>query len=76
MSKEVYVVATVRHCNGEELFSDIILVTDNIRKAKIIKYQIKKRKPILNLNYDLLEAYDDAIYFKRTLNEVIQNEDN
>jgi hypothetical protein len=70
---ELYVVATIVRPVGNEsdFFGDIILVTDNEKHARVTKHQVKARKPVPGLDYCCLVPFEDVIYFKRTLNQVV-----
>lgn len=71
---KVYIVATIQNQPSDVcLFADIILVTDNLKKARTAKYQIEGKKPLPGLDYSLLAPYNSVIYFERELNEMIQN---
>ena len=70
--KDLYVVTTINsNGNGDDMYSDIILITDDVRRAKVTKHQVQARKPLPGLDYNLLVAYTDVIYFRRTLNQVM-----
>lgn len=75
MSK-VFVVATIKHHHeGNDLFSDIVLITTNKNEARTIKNIVKERRPYPSLDYTLLAAFDDTIYFERELGSVVQNKE-
>lgn len=70
--KILYIVATVISINDDDdLFGDIILVTENERHAKTIADAVKRGAPLPALDYSKLAAYDDCVYFQRTLGYVI-----
>jgi hypothetical protein len=70
---KVYVVATIQHpsVEGDDLFSDIILITTNEDEARTIKHTVKERRPYPGLDYDKLAVYNDVIYFERELGKII-----
>ena len=71
---KLYIVATILNQPDEgDVFSDVILITDDERQARTTKYQVKHNKHVPGLDYSLLANYNDVIYFERELNQVIQN---
>jgi hypothetical protein len=75
--KTVYIVATIQraHVQGDDVFADIVLVTEDIAQAKTMKKIIKERRPYPGLDYNLLAPYEDVIWFERELGSVVINKE-
>jgi len=72
---KIFVVCTVVHpsVEGDDSFGDIILITQDEKQARTIKHTVKNRMPFPGLDYSLLTAFTDVIYFEREFGQVLIN---
>jgi hypothetical protein len=55
---------------GDDMISDIILITDDEQKAKETFLLVKAGESIEGLDYDYLAEYDDVALIEKDLNEI------
>lgn len=67
-------IASNNTFEDKKYFGDILLVTDDEAKAKIITERFNNNDEILGLNREKITD-GKAVYFERTLNETIKTED-
>jgi hypothetical protein len=69
---KVFIVTTIKTFPNSQFFGDILLITQDEKKARIVKNQVKERRPYPGLDYSRLTTFDDVMYFQRDLEEIIQ----
>lgn len=71
----MYLVATIiqNAPNGNDLFGEIVLITNDEQKARTLKYTIKERRPHPGLDYTKMIAFDDVIYFQMEPDKILEH---
>jgi len=74
MNKTIFIVATMND-NGTSMqrglmYGNIILITENEKQARNIKYIIEQRKPYPGINYNKLLPFTHCIYFVREIEKI------
>ena len=69
-AKKVHVVVTTVNDGERDLFSDVVLITKDKKKADLLVERLQKHEKIRK--YDWLSEYDDAASFERTIDKELK----